>query len=107
MSKPVPDKAEIALEYPDKFYVGTFEHTSRFEAHLEPTGLALTLERPGPEDVRKSIHMHLNYGLLAAILDEITAGLASRPNIDVTGDGSQGERLRESVAALHRVLNAS
>ncbi|MGY4510070.1 hypothetical protein ACVIN2_003524 [Bradyrhizobium sp. USDA 3650] len=33
MSKPVPDKAEIALEYPDKFYVGTFGHSSRFEAH--------------------------------------------------------------------------
>src|SRR6478736_4574417 len=29
MSKPIPHKAEIALEYPDKFYVGTFEHTSR------------------------------------------------------------------------------
>ena len=49
MSKPIPDKAEIALEYPDKFYAGTFERSSRFEAHLEPTGLALTLERPGAE----------------------------------------------------------
>ena len=46
MMKPIPDKAEIALEYPDKFYVGTFEHSSRFEAHLDPTGFALTLERP-------------------------------------------------------------
>jgi len=67
MSRPVPDKAEVALEYPDKFYVGTFERSSRFEAHLEPTGLSLTLERPGPEEVRKSIHMHLNFGLLAAL----------------------------------------
>lgn len=48
MSKPIPDKAEIALEYPDKFYVGTFEHTSRFETHLDPTGFALTLTRPAP-----------------------------------------------------------
>ena len=24
MTKPIPDKAEIALEYPDKLYVGTF-----------------------------------------------------------------------------------
>jgi len=38
MTKPITDEAKIALEYPDKFYVGTFERTSRFEAHLDPTG---------------------------------------------------------------------
>jgi hypothetical protein len=58
MTKPITDKAEIALEYPDKFYVGTFECSSRFEAHLDPTGIALTLERPGTDDdVHKSVHM--------------------------------------------------
>ena len=35
MTKPISDKAEIALEYPDKLYVGTFERSSRFEAHVE------------------------------------------------------------------------
>ena len=45
MTKPITDKAEVALEYPDKLYVGTFERSSRFEAHLDPTGIAL--ERPG------------------------------------------------------------
>ena len=28
MTKPVTDKAEVALEYPDKLYVGTFERSS-------------------------------------------------------------------------------
>jgi hypothetical protein len=73
MTKSVADKAEIALEYPDKLYVGTFEHSSRFEAHLDPTGLALILERPGAEDVRKSIHMHINFGLFASILSELAS----------------------------------
>ena len=73
MTRPVPDKAEIALEYPDKLYVGTFERSSRFEAHLDPTGFALILERPGAEDVRKSIHMHINFGLLAGILAELAS----------------------------------
>ena len=63
MAKPITDKAEVALEYPDKLYVGTFERSSRFEAHLDPTGIALILEHPGAEDVRKSIHMHINFGL--------------------------------------------
>lgn len=41
MTKPITDKAEVALEYPDRLYVGTFERSSRFEAHLDPTGIAL------------------------------------------------------------------
>jgi len=57
MTKPIPDKAEIALEYPDKLYVGTFERSSRFKAHLDSSGIALILERPGADDVHKSIHM--------------------------------------------------
>ena len=34
MTKPIPDKAEVALEYPDKLYIGTFERTARFDATL-------------------------------------------------------------------------
>ncbi|CCD88796.1 conserved protein of unknown function [Bradyrhizobium sp. ORS 285] len=102
MSKPVPDKAEIALEYPDKFYVGTFERSSRFEVHLEPSGLALTLERPGAEDVRKSIHMHLNYGLLAAILTELAASVGAIP----ADDDFHRSQLRDAAAALHEALKA-
>jgi len=103
MSRPVPDKAEVALEYPDKFYVGTFERSSRFEAHLEPTGLSLTLERPGPEDVRKSIHMHLNFGLLAAILDEIADGIDAMPQDDIVHRG----QLRDAAGALHAALKSA
>src|SRR4029079_3613582 len=71
MTKPITDKAEIALEYPDKLYVGTFERSSVFEAHLDPTGIALILERPGADDVHKSIHMHINFGLIADIPSKI------------------------------------
>ena len=42
MSKPIPDKAEVTLEYPDKFYIGTFERTARFDAHLDENGISLT-----------------------------------------------------------------
>lgn len=100
MSKPIPDKAEIALEYPDKFYVGTFEHSSRFEAHLDPTGLALTLMRPGAEDVRKSVHMHLSFGLLAGILREVADSVGSIPKDDIL----HHEQLADAVAQLHKAL---
>jgi hypothetical protein len=100
MTRPVPDKAEIALEYPDKLYVGTFEHSSRFEAHLDRTGFALILERPGAEDVRKSIHMHINFGLFASILAELASTVTGIPKDDIL----HREQLTQAVAELHRAL---
>jgi hypothetical protein len=103
MSKPVPDKAEIALEYPDKFYIGTFEHSSRFEAHLDPAGVTLALERPGSEDVRKSVHMHLSFGLLAGVLRELAASVGNIPKDDI----AHRNELTEAVAQLHKALTSS
>lgn len=100
MTKPVPDKAEVALEYPDKFYIGTFESSSRFEAHIDPSGIALTLERPGPNDVRKSIHMHIHFGLFADILRDLASTVAHIPKNDVM----HREQLTEAVARLHAAL---
>jgi hypothetical protein len=67
MTKPISDKAEVAVEYPDKLYIGTFAHTARFDAHLDQSGIALTLELPGPDEQRKSVHMHFHYALFAEI----------------------------------------
>ncbi len=79
MTKPVPDKAEVALEYPDKLYIGTFEHTARFDAHLDENGISLSLHRPGAADVRKSIHMHFHYVLFAEILRDLAKLATSLP----------------------------
>ena len=100
MTKPIPDKAEIALEYPDKLYVGTFEHSSRFEAHLDTSGFALVLERIGDEDVRKSIHMHINFGLYAGILMELATSVGNIPKDDIL----HRDQLLQAVAELHRAL---
>ena len=100
MTKPIPDKAEIALEYPDKLYVGTFERSSRFEAHLDSSGIALILERPGADDVHKSIHMHIHFGLFADILRELAATVARVPKDDVM----HRDQLLQAVAELHAAL---
>lgn len=100
MTKPITDKAEIALEYPDKLYVGTFESSSRFEAHVDATGIALMLERPGADDVRKSIHMHIHFGLFADILRDLASTVARIPKQDVV----HRERLTQAVAQLHAAL---
>jgi len=100
MMKPIPDKAEIALEYPDKLYVGTFERSSRFEAHLDANGIALVLEKPGADDVHKSIHMHIHFGLFADILRDLAATVARVPKDDIL----HREQLTQAVAELHTAL---
>jgi hypothetical protein len=77
MTKPVSDKAEVAVEYPDKLYIGTFAHTARFDAHLDQTGISLTLELPGEQ--RKSVHMHFHFTLFADILSELANTAATVP----------------------------
>jgi hypothetical protein len=103
MTKPMPDKAEVALEYPDKLYIGTFERSSRFDAHLDATGISLMLERIGDVDTRKSIHMHINYELFAEILRDLAATVAAMPAQDVAHRGT----LADAAKALHRALSAA
>lgn len=98
--KPIPDKAEVVLEYPDKFYIGTFERSSRFEAHLDGTGISLTLARGGEAGERKSVRMHIHYTLFAEILRDLAKTVAALP----IEDASHRQALAEAAAALHAAL---
>src|SRR4029079_6796764 len=100
MAKPISDKAEVALEYPDKLYIGTFERSSRFEAHLDKTGISLTLQRTGDVEALKSIRMHLNYGLFAEILQEVAKTASAMSEDDV----EHRNALRAAAEVLHRSL---
>ena len=100
MSKAIRDKAEVALEYPDKFYVGTFERSSRFEAHADATGITLVLERPGEESDRKSVHMHINFGLFADILAELALTIDRVPKDDAAHRSELARALSTLAGAL-------
>jgi hypothetical protein len=101
MTKPISDRAEVAIEYPDKFYSGTFERSSRFNATLDATGVLLVLEHPGSEDVRKSVHIHINYGLLADILQQL-----SLQTLKVPADEIHRDQLSDAVSAFGRALQS-
>jgi hypothetical protein len=102
MTRPIPDKAEVALEYPDKLYIGTFERSARFDAHLDKTGISLTIQRPGDAEARRSIRMHLHYGLFAEILQELAKTAAAMP----LDDAEHRHALRDAAKALHAALGA-
>jgi hypothetical protein len=81
--KPVSAKAEVAIEYPDKFYIGTFEHSSQFDAHLDETGISLTLYQGGDQSTRKSVRLHIHYGLVADILVDLAKTVSAMPLEDL------------------------
>jgi hypothetical protein len=102
MTKPIPDKAEVALEYPDKLYIGTFERSARFDAHLDKTGISLTLQRTGDIEARRSIRMHVHYGLFAEVLHELSKTASAMPEDDT----EHRMALRDAAKALYRSLAA-
>jgi len=102
MTKPIPDKAKVALEYPDKLFIGTFGRSARFDAHLDKSGISLTLQRTGDVEARRSIRMHLYYGLFAEILRELARTVSAIPE----DDSEHRNTLRDAVKALHRSLAA-
>jgi hypothetical protein len=103
MSKPIPDKAEVALEYPDKLYIGTFERSARFDAHLDETGISLRLERLGDAESRRSIRMHVHYALFAEILNDLARTVSAMP----PDDAAHRAALRDAAEALYRALGAA
>jgi hypothetical protein len=100
MTKPISDKAEVAVEYPDKLYIGSFGHTARFDAHLDRNGVALTLELPGSEVERKAVRMHFHYVLFADILRDLAKTAAAVPPEDLF----HREALCDAAKALYLAL---
>src|ERR1700741_710633 len=100
MTRPIPDKAEVALEFPDKLYIGTFERSSRFDAHLDGTGISLSLHRTGALDERRSVRMHFHYSLFAEILRDLAGTAVALP----AEDAAPRIDLRDAAAALCKSL---
>ena len=102
MTKPIPDRAEVALEFPDKVYIGTFEWTSRFDVHFDERGISLNLQQGGDADAHKAVRMHLHYALFAEILRELAKTVSSVP---LKGSVNK-DTLRDAAKALYLALDA-
>jgi hypothetical protein len=99
MSNSISDQAEVALEYSDKFYVGAFGRSARFDAHFDDTGVSLLLDQAGV-DKRESFHLHVHYRLLADIL----GGLAKTASAIPTGDAVR--QVANAANTLYAALGA-
>lgn len=83
--KPITDKAEISIDFPDKAYIGSFGRHSEFAVSADAQELRLKLVHPGED--RRIADLHFHYFLLADIIAEAAAAIAP---------------LRESLDEAHR-----
>lgn len=106
MSRPIVDQAEVAIEFPDKFYHGSFGRSSRFDVKSENDGIAISLERTGDEKRRVEfhIHFHLLEDLLAAIAETLADTPAGAHKQSPAIPELQRRNLREAAAKLHDAL---
>ena len=95
---PIADKAEVAIDFPDKFYMGGFGRDCAFEARAEDDGVLIRLVRSGGEKRVVEIHLHLY--LLAGILDDVAQSLGGREPIDEPHRRPLLEAARKLVATL-------
>ena len=65
-SRPITDRAEVSIDFPEKFYHGTFTRESRYDVSVDAEGLHIHLTREGEQ--KRHIAFHLHYLLLADIL---------------------------------------
>ncbi|HEV8678961.1 MAG TPA: hypothetical protein VGQ90_06260 [Stellaceae bacterium] len=95
---PIADKAEIAIDFPDKLYMGGFGRDCDFEARAEADGVLIRLVRSGED--RRVAEIHLHHFLFANILDDLAKSLAEREPIDAVHREPLLNAARRFLAAI-------
>jgi hypothetical protein len=99
MSKhPIVDRAEVAIDFPDKSYLGSFTRHSAFEASADAEGVLLRLTRSGAE--KRQVDIHLHYHLFADMLNELARSIEAGHPVDA----AHKVPLRDAVLRLARSL---
>ena len=97
--KPITDRAEVALDFPEKSFMGSYGKSSSYEVNADVEGVTLRLvRRSGPE---RTIELHLHYLLLAEMLRDLARELGEKRLPDEVRRRAlldAADRLRATVA---------
>ena len=96
--KPIEDRVEVSIDFPDKFYRGAFEGESRYDAQAEGDGLVMDSERGGDE--KRSVAVHLHHNVLAGLLTAWAESLKDGPPVDKAHAAELKSALRAVEGAL-------
>lgn len=80
MSTPITDKAEVSIDFPDKFYMGSFGRGSRYDVTADKEGIHLHLDRAHGE--KRHVGFHVHYYLLAELLAASADAVAGIKDLD-------------------------
>lgn len=98
--KPIADKAEVAIDFPDKTYMGSFGRESKLDARVDATGMMIKLIRTGAD--RREFDLHLHHGLFAEIIDELAGSVADGATIDDDHRKDIADAARRLLAAIEK-----
>lgn len=96
-SHPITDRAEVSLDIDNKLYMGSFGRDSMFDARADEHGLHLQIVHPGDE--RRRVGLHLQYFLLAGILE---AAAESLEDADAPIDELHQQTLNAAAKAFEK-----
>ncbi|HEY8872816.1 MAG TPA: hypothetical protein VIM52_07290 [Stellaceae bacterium] len=103
---PITDKAEVAIDFPDKAYMGGFGRDCSFDAHADADGMTIRLVRTSGE--KREAEMHLHHFLFAGILADLANSLDGIEPIDedpppaaACGRAQAGRRARTRDTVRH------
>lgn len=98
MRKPIIDKAEVSIDFPNKYYQGSFGRGSRYDVTVDTRGIHIDLERGGQE--KRKVAFHLHHHLFSGILESISEELADNDGLT----DLDREQLLEAVTKLAQAL---
>jgi hypothetical protein len=98
---PITDKAEVGIDFPDKFYSGGFGRDSKFEARATADEMLIRLVRS--EGEKRAVQIHLHHFLFAAILEDLARSLAEQEPIDTVHREPLRDAARLPADQLDRV----
>ena len=96
--KRVSDQAEVAIDFPEKFYMGSFSNTSRFAVLVEGGGVGLKIVKESSP--KRTFEMHLHHELLTDILREWAATIRAGAEISDHDRSDLIGALNDVAAAL-------
>lgn len=96
-SKPITDQAEVSIDFPEKFYHGSFGPSSRYDVTADAEGVHIHLRNEGAE--KRHVGFHIHYYLLADLIADAAGAAAEvkdmQPNL--------GQKLREAGALWQKL----
>jgi hypothetical protein len=100
--KPIIDRAEVSIDYPDKAFMGAFGRRAGFDVSADADGVAIKLA--SREGEKREVQIHLHYYLLTDILDAMAAAMKGRlagdPHLPSLCEAATS--LRDALAATKR-----